>query len=71
MFISRANTSSTICVAMDHWQAHKCTGYQHGILVIESLDADTETRRVSPVALLADGYIDLNNGMIGSEILMS
>ncbi|XP_033758069.1 fibrocystin-L-like [Pecten maximus] len=32
------------------------------MLIIESLDADTETRRLSPVALLGDGYVDLING---------
>jgi len=32
------------------------------MLVIESMDADTETRRLSPVALLGNGYIDLING---------
>ena len=26
------------------------------------MDSDTETRRVSPVAVLADGYLDLVNG---------
>lgn len=32
------------------------------MLVIESLDADTELRRLSPVALSANGYTDLLNG---------
>jgi hypothetical protein len=32
------------------------------MLVIESMDSDTETRRLSPVAILGDGYIDLING---------
>jgi len=44
------------------WRAHKCHGYDHEIIIIESLDPDSETRRLSPVALLADKYIDLNNG---------
>lgn len=30
--------------------------------MIESLDADTETRRLSPVAVLGDGFVDLING---------
>jgi hypothetical protein len=35
----------------------------HRILVIESMDKDTEIRRLSPVAVLSeDGYIDLING---------
>ena len=32
------------------------------MLHIESMDSDTETRRVSPVAVYGDGYIDLING---------
>lgn len=32
------------------------------MLVIESMDADTEVRRLSPVALSADGYTNLLNG---------
>ena len=32
------------------------------MLVIESLDPDTETRRLSPVALIANGYVNLLNG---------
>ena len=34
------------------------------MLVIESMDEDTELRRLSPVALLGDRYIDLNNGRL-------
>lgn len=33
------------------------------MLVIESLDSDTETRRLSPVAVLGDRCLDLNNGL--------
>lgn len=35
---------------------------EYKMMVIESLDADTEVRRLSPVALSADGYINLLNG---------
>ena len=31
-------------------------------MVIESMDDDTETRRLSPVAVLSGGYVDLLNG---------
>lgn len=31
-------------------------------MVVESFDADTETRRISPMAMYTDGYIDLING---------
>ncbi|XP_062266639.1 PKHD1 like 1, tandem duplicate 1 [Platichthys flesus] len=50
------------CVYMSTWQSYKCSGLNYRMLVIESLDADTETRRLSPVAVLGDGYLDLLNG---------
>eukprot|EP00062_Callorhinchus_milii_P017054 gi/632969110/ref/XP_007900907.1/ PREDICTED: LOW QUALITY PROTEIN: fibrocystin-L [Callorhinchus milii] len=50
------------CTYMSDWQSYKCFGLNYEMLVIESLDSDSETRRLSPVALLADGYIDLING---------
>ncbi|XP_073535878.1 fibrocystin-L [Phyllobates terribilis] len=56
--IIRDNT----CVYMSPWEAYRCSGLNHEMLVIESLDADTETRRLSPVAVLGDGYVDLING---------
>ncbi|XP_067833370.1 fibrocystin-L-like [Heptranchias perlo] len=50
------------CTYMPDWQSYKCFGLNYEMLVIESLDTDTETRRLSPVALLSEGYIDLING---------
>ncbi|XP_053349466.1 PKHD1 like 1, tandem duplicate 1 [Clarias gariepinus] len=50
------------CTFMSTWQAYKCFGMNYRMLVIESLDSDTETRRLSPVAVLGDGYVDLLNG---------
>lgn len=50
------------CMFMSTWQAYKCFGMNYRMLVIESLDSDTETRRLSPVAVLGDGYVDLLNG---------
>lgn len=47
---------------MRTWQGYMCTGLDYRMLVIESLDADTETRRLSPVAVLGDGFVDLING---------
>ena len=49
---------------MDAWTAYKCTepGVNYEMLIIENMDADTETRRLSPVAILGDQYIDLING---------
>ncbi|XP_069051252.1 PKHD1 like 1, tandem duplicate 1 [Lepisosteus oculatus] len=50
------------CTYMSDWQSYKCFGLNYEMLAIESLDADTETRRLSPVAVLGDRYIDLING---------
>ena len=43
---------------------YQCTGTtDYRLMIIESLDSDTETRRLSPVAILSrGGYIDLING---------
>ncbi|XP_078542271.1 fibrocystin-L [Lissotriton helveticus] len=50
------------CVYMSTWEGYNCSGLDYEMLVIESLDSDTETRRLSPVAVLGDSYIDLING---------
>ncbi|XP_078254550.1 PKHD1 like 1, tandem duplicate 1 [Rhinoraja longicauda] len=50
------------CTYMSDWQGYKCFGLNYELLVIESLDSDTEHRRLSPVAVLCDGYLDLING---------
>ncbi|XP_024857831.1 fibrocystin-L isoform X2 [Kryptolebias marmoratus] len=50
------------CTYMDSWQGYKCFGLNYRMVVIESLDADTETRRLSPVAVLGYNYVDLING---------
>ena len=55
------------CTYKESWQAFKCIGAavkEYAMLVIESLDKDTELRRLSPVALLGERYIDLHNGKI-------
>lgn len=52
------------CTYMSSWQSYKCFGLNYRMLVIESLDADTETRHLSPVAVVGDGYVDLINGRI-------
>ena len=41
---------------------YQCKNIAYRMLIIQSLDADTETRRVSPVAVASGGYIDLING---------
>ena len=57
------------CVYHETWRAYECHGgMEHEMLLIESMDADTEMRRLSPVALRSHGdgsqgrYIDLING---------
>lgn len=50
------------CTYMSSWQSYRCFGLNYRMVVIESLDSDTETRRLSPVAVLGDGFVDLING---------
>ncbi|KAM4540003.1 PKHD1 like 1, tandem duplicate 1 [Odontesthes bonariensis] len=50
------------CTYVSSWQSYKCFGLNYRMVAIESLDSDTETRRLSPVAVLGDGYVDLING---------
>ncbi|CAK8674402.1 unnamed protein product [Clavelina lepadiformis] len=56
---------NSACTYNNEWQAHDCHGpdaLDYRMLVIESMDSDTETRRLSPVAMLGDRCLDLNNG---------
>ena len=50
------------CMFNEVWNAHQCNNIDHLMLVIESLDADTEVRRLSPIGIGVNGYIDLVNG---------
>uniref|UniRef100_A0A667X934 PKHD1 like 1, tandem duplicate 2 n=1 Tax=Myripristis murdjan TaxID=586833 RepID=A0A667X934_9TELE len=50
------------CTYVFPWQSYRCFGLNYRMLVIESLDSDTETRRLSPVAVLGQGFVDLING---------
>lgn len=47
------------CSYKTFYQAWECHGYDYEMLMLESMDQDTETRRVSPVAVLGDGFVDL------------
>lgn len=47
---------------MSSWQSYKCFDLNYRMMVIESLDSDSETRRLSPVAVLGDSFVDLING---------
>ncbi|XP_071793632.1 fibrocystin-L-like isoform X1 [Asterias amurensis] len=50
------------CEYNSNWQAYKCHGIDHMMLIVESMDGDTEVRRLSPMAMYSDGYVDLING---------
>ncbi len=52
------------CSLVSDWRAHFCTDLQYRVLMIESMDFDTEHRRLSPVAIFSDDgkYLDLING---------
>jgi len=60
----------TKCTLNTDWQAWHCIGMDMKRLIIESMDSDTETRRLSPVAVFSDNnkYVDLINGPCGNLI---
>lgn len=60
--IVRGTLDHNMCSWYGDWNAYKCSDIDYRMLVIESLDPDTETRRLSPVALIANGYVNLLNG---------
>lgn len=60
----RGITRSSWCYPESRWGMHRCE-YQtdYRMLFIESMDIDTENRRISPISIASDnGYIDLING---------
>ena len=56
------NRSEDNCNWISSWNSYSCSGLNHLMFVFESLDADTEVRRLSPFALAANGFIDILNG---------
>ena len=50
------------CTYNEAWRAHECINLDHVMLVLESLDPDTEVRRLSPIGIGSSGFIDLLNG---------
>ena len=53
----------TVCIYKEAHNMYHCTGITYKMLVIESMDGDTEIRRLSPVVLATeDGSVDLING---------
>ncbi|RNA02258.1 fibrocystin-L isoform X1 [Brachionus plicatilis] len=52
-----------LCQYIHDWQAYKCHGIEHRVLLIESMDPDTIRRRLSPVAIHVNNtFLDLING---------
>ena len=60
--ISGQRGGNSACTWHDGWGAYSCRNITYKFFIIESLDADTETRRLSPIALSSGGYVDLVNG---------
>ena len=60
--IVRGTRTKSFCSYEEDFGAYQCTGLDYLFLVVETMDADTETRRRSPIAIAANGYIDLING---------
>ncbi|XP_033119893.1 fibrocystin-L-like [Anneissia japonica] len=50
------------CTWNADWQAYECHDLDYMMLIIESMDPDTEVRRLSPIAMYSEGYVDLING---------
>ena len=51
------------CIYQPLWQMYFCpNSTDYRMLIIESMDPDTETRRLSPVAVMSNGFLDLLNG---------
>lgn len=50
------------CTFNNIWNMYVCSGIEHVMLIMESLDPDTEVRRLSPIGIGSNGYINLVNG---------
>lgn len=60
--IIRSKGGQVKCQFASQWNMYKCTDINYKMIIIESLDPDTEDRRLSPIGLASRGYIDLING---------
>ena len=49
-----------LCTYKPEWQAYECHGLMYRMLIIESMDNDTESRRLSPVAI-CKSHLDKKN----------
>ena len=62
--VVRSNTfgGTDDCIFNKEWNMYLCENLEHLLLVLESLDDDTEVRRLSPIGIGANGFINLLNG---------
>ena len=62
--VVRSNTfgGTDDCIFNEEWNMYICENLEHLLLVLESLDDDTEVRRLSPIGIGANGFINLLNG---------
>lgn len=60
--IVRSGNLGESCMFVSDWNMYQCSGLDHLMFAMESLDEDTEVRRISPVAVAANGYVNLVNG---------
>ncbi len=59
-----------MCTYKPKWQAYECHGLDYRMMMIESMDIDTEKRRIAPIAIISDdGYLDLINGNQGKSLI--
>ena len=47
--------SSFVGTWREAWNMYKCQDITYRMLILESLDADTERRRLSPIAIASEG----------------
>ena len=50
------------CTWIPTWNAYSCFNNKYAMLIVESMDVDSETRPLEPVALLGDGYLNTLDG---------
>ena len=60
--IVRGYNDEDDCLYNKNWRAYECRDLDHVLLLLESLDPDTEVRRLSPIGIGGSGFIDLLNG---------
>ncbi len=64
LYPGRGISRTNLCGAQLAWGMDRCNyTIDYRMLIIESMDPDTERRRISPVAVMSNsGYIDIING---------